>query len=137
MTLGFAGLTPGQDYTWTSLHHDTENLHGAFAVWGSPNGGADWGQLADGMMTDSSLGGNPDSGAAREPGPDAFSLPSAYSFTFTATGDDAIRFAPYSGGSVHTQIWGINGFQIDAIPEPSSAILLVGGLGAMFLRRCR
>ena len=137
VTLSFTGLTPGQVYNWKSLHHDTENVHGTFAAWSSPNGGADWQQLADGVMTDSSTGGNPDSGALRESGPDAFSLPSVYSFDFTATGADVIRFAPYSGGAVHSQIWGINGFQLDAIPEPSSAILLVGGLGAMFLRRNR
>jgi hypothetical protein len=137
MTLSITGLNAGQDYTWTSLHHDTENVHGAFAAWGSPDGGTNWGPLADGVMTDSSTGGNPDSGAALESGPDAFSLPSAYTFTFTATGDDAIRFAPYAGGAVHSQIWGINGFRLETIPEPSSAILLVGGLGGMFLRRRR
>ncbi|MHC4517209.1 MAG: discoidin domain-containing protein [Planctomycetota bacterium] len=110
MTLALGGLAAG-NYDWTSFHHDTEHVYGPFAVWLSTDGGETFTQLDDGVMTDSTPGGSPDSGAT-EAGPDANSLPSTYHTSFRADGtnDVVFRFAPYSETAVHRQIWGMNGF---------------------------
>ena len=134
MTLTLSGLS-AVEYQWTSFHHDTENVHGPFAVWLSTDGGATFAQLADGFMTDGTEGGSPES-VEREHGPEAHLLPSNYRTTFTANGvDDVVfRFAPYSDpAGVHRQIWGMNGFAL--VPEPATIALL--GLGALALRRRR
>ena len=116
MTLTLGGLAAGV-YDWTSFHHDTENVHGPFAVWLSTDGGSSYTQLVDGLMTDGSEGGNPES-AAREHGPDAYLLPSTYNTSFTANGTDDVvmRFAPHSGIAVHRQIWGMNAFELTEMP---------------------
>jgi hypothetical protein len=113
ITLTLSGLIGGA-YDWTSFHHDTEHCHGPFAVWLSTDGGATFDQLDDGIMTDSTAGGTPDSGAT-EGGPDAYTLPSAYHASFIANGTDdvVLRFAPYSSPGVHRQIWGMNGFVLE------------------------
>ena len=119
MTLALGGLAAG-NYDWTSFHHDTEHVHGPFAVWISTDGGATFEQLDDGVMTDSTPGGNPDSGAT-EVGPDANTLSSTYHTSFRADGvhDVVFRFAPYSEGAVHRQIWGMNGFVLSGgAPRP-------------------
>jgi len=110
MTLTLGNL-PSGTYDWLSFHHDTENVHGPFSVDISTDGGATFTQLPDGVMTDSTPLGNPDS-MAEVTGPDAASLSSAYMTTFAASGNDdvVLRFAPYAGFAVHRQIWGINGF---------------------------
>ncbi len=135
MTLTIGGLAAG-DYGWTSFHHDTENVFGPFAVWLSVDGGATFAQLADGLMTDGSAGGSPDSGATVS-GPDPYALPSTYTTSFTANGTDDIvlRFAPYSDAAgVHRQIWGMNGFVLT--PEPATMMLLgLGGLGLLRKRK--
>jgi hypothetical protein len=134
MTLTLGGLAAGS-YDWTSFHHDTEHCHGPFAVWLSTDGGANFTQLADGLMTDSTEGGTPDSGAVVV-GPDVYTLASTYQMSFTANGADdvVLRFAPYSDpAGVHRQIWGMNGFEI--VPEPATIALL--GLGGLLLRRRR
>ena len=112
MTLAIGGL-PAGDYNWTSFHHDTEHVHGPFSIEISTDGGASFTQLLDGVMTDSTPGGTPDS-LATEVGPDAYTLSSTYTMSFTANGTDDVvmRFAPYSGIGVHRQIWGMNGFEI-------------------------
>lgn len=134
MTLTIGGL-PAGNYEWTSFHHDTEHVHGPFAVWISTDGGANFSQLADGLMTDSSPGGTPASGAVYG-GPDVYSLPSTYRTSFVANGVDnvVLRFAPYSSAAgAHRQIWGMNGFVL--VPEPATIVLL--GLGALVARRYR
>lgn len=134
MTLTLGGLAAGT-YEWTSFHHDTEHVHGPFAVWLSTDGGGTFVQLADGLMTDSSPGGTPDSGAI-EGGPDAYLLPSTYRTSFTANGTDdvVLRFAPYSDAAgVHRQIWGMNGLEI--VPEPATIALLSLGSLALIRRR--
>ena len=133
MTLTLAGLS-ASPYNWTSYHHDTENVHGDFSVELSLDGGANFTQLADGYMSDGSEGGNPDSTDAPFPGPqtgpDADSLLSTYSTSFVADGvnDVVFRFAPYSNTAVHRQIWGINGFALEQVPEPSSVALALMGV---------
>ena len=134
MTLTIGGL-PAGDYQWTSFHQDTEHCHGPFAVWISTDGGANFSQLADGLMTDSTPGGTPDSGAPVS-GPDVYTLASTYRTSFAANGvaDVVFRFAPYSDAAgVHRQIWGMNGFEL--VPEPATIALL--GLGALALIRRR
>jgi len=117
MTLAVGGLAAG-DYVWTSFHHDTEHVFGPFAVWLSTDGGATFTQLDDGVMTDSTTGGNPDSGAT-EVGPDAYSLSSTYHASFRTDGINAVvfRFAPYSETAVHRQIWGMNGLVLERGPR--------------------
>jgi hypothetical protein len=134
MTLTIGGLAAG-NYELTSFHHDTEHCHGPFAVWVSTDGGASFTQLADGLMTDSTEGGTPDSGAIVA-GPDVYTLASTYHVPFMANGTDdvVLRYAPYSDAAgVHRQIWGMNGFEL--VPEPATIALL--GLGALALRRRR
>ncbi len=127
--LRIGGLAVGS-YTWTSFHHDTENVHGPFAVWISTDGGATYKQLADGVMTDGTEGGTPES-PARERGPDPYALPSTYRTTFSASGmDDVVmRFAPYSAVNTHRRIWGMNGFVIDYIRTANTPDPEVGETG--------
>ena len=145
MTLTLSGLNAAP-YNWTSYHHDTENVHGDFSVELSVDGGTSFTQLADGYMADGADGGNPDSALDGFPGPefgpDADSLMSTYTTSFNADGanDVVFRFAPYSNTAVHRQIWGINGFALQQVPEPSTVMLaLVGALFAVvaLLRRRR
>ena len=143
MTLTLGGL-PAAMYEWKSFHHDTENVHGDFTVEISTDGGATWEALLDGLMTDSTPGGNPDSSGFTPPGPwvgpDVDLLLSTYEFSFVADGqnDVLLRFAPLSNTGVHRQLWGINGFELTIIPEPTTLSLLgLGGLLALRRRRRR
>ena len=121
MTLTLGGLNAGV-YGWTSFHHDTENVHGTFAVWVSTDGGATFEQVEDGIMTDSTDGGSPASDAT-EIGPDAYTLSSTYQMTIAATGADVVlRFAPYSNTGVHRQIWGMNGFELEQLVTDSAGL---------------
>ena len=130
MTLALGGLAAG-NYDWTSFHHDTEHCYGPFAVWLSTDGGETFTQLADGIMTDSTEGGSPDSGAT-EAGPDANLLPSTYHTSFWADGvnDVVFRFAPYSEGDVHRQIWGMNGFVLSTVITSPEAWAMSAALDA-------
>lgn len=147
MTLTLSGL-PASDYSWTSFHHDTENVHTDFAVWLSTDGGSNFSPLADGYMSDSTPGGNPDSATDGSPGlvTDLEGMAAAgsiYTTSFAANGTDDVvfQFAPYSGviaDAVHNQIWGINGFQLAAVPEPNALPLAVfGGMLLLAVRRRR
>jgi hypothetical protein len=143
MDITLGGLAAG-NYDWTSYHHDTEHLFGDFEVQLSTDGGTIFVKLSDGLMTDTTPGGTPDSDlfGMREPGPDVTSLNSVYNASFTANGTDdvVLRFAMYSGTylhngapAVHNQIWGMNGFEL--VPEPTTIMLL--GLGSLVLGRRR
>ena len=147
MTLTLSGLD-ADTYNWRSFHHDTENVHGNFAVWVSTDGGQNFAALADGYMADSTPGGNPDSATNGSPGlvTDFAGLEAAggiYDATFSADGsnDVVIQFAPYSGAlgdAVHNQLWGINGFQLAPVPEPASMSLIsLGFIGLLATRRRR
>jgi hypothetical protein len=141
MTLTLGGL-PAGTYDWKSFHHDTEHVHGDFIVEISTDGGGTWSALLNGLMTDSTPGGNPGSEGFTPPGPwqgpDADLLPSTYLTSFIADGtnDVVLRFAPLANTAVHRQIWGINGFELRQagrviIPEPSTLLIwsLLAGLG--------
>lgn len=136
MTLTLGGLS-NAPYNWTSYHHDTENVHGFFSVELSLDGGANFAQLSDGYMTDSTDLGNPASTDAGYlgtfVGPDASSLPSTYTTSFVADGvnDVVFRFAPYANTAVHRQIWGINGFELEQVPEPSTVALGLIGVACL------
>ena len=146
MSLTLSGLA-ADTYNWRSFHHDTENVHGNFAAWVSTDGGANFMQLADGYMSDSSAGGNPDSEANGSPGlvTDFAGLTAAggvYDAVFTADGssDVVLQFAPYAGSlgdAVHNQLWGINGFQLAPVPEPASASMIMLGLVGLLAGRRR
>ena len=126
MTLTLGGL-PAGTYGWTSFHHDTENVHTNFQIEISIDGGTSFTSLGQEFyMSDSTSGGNPDSanngaGGTRT-GPDATTLDSTATFQIDANGtnDVVLRFAPLSGAlgsAVHTQIWGINGFQLTPLDD--------------------
>ena len=147
MTLTLSGLA-ADSYNWRSYHHDTENVHVSFAAWVSTDGGANFTQLADGYMADSTEGGNPDSTMNGSPGlvTDFAGLAAAggiYDATFTADGanDVVLQFAPYSGAlgdEVHNQLWGINGFQLAPVPEPATnGLLSIALIGLLLARRRR
>lgn len=149
MTLSLAGL-PSGPYSWLSYHHDTEHMWSDFQVEVSTDGGATYSAPLDLQMTDSTPMGTPDSAlglvgpltGSLEPDPAA--LPSTARLMFTSDGanDVVLRFAPFVDGvdpvEVHKQFFGINGFELALVPEPSAIVLcIVAGLGLlpMVLRR--
>ena len=115
---------PAGEYSWTSFHHDTENIHTEFLFDISVDGGNTFVPAGEGQykMTNSTPGSNP-------PEPAVFQgineddevapltdLPSTAVFNFNATGDDVIlQFTPLSADAVHTQIFGINAFQMEQL----------------------
>ncbi len=148
-TLTLGGLN-ASDYSWTSFHHDTEDVHGLFQLEISTDGGATYGAPISGYMSDSTSGGTPDSATTGlmlgpQTGPDANTLLSTLNTSFTANGSDdvVLRFAPFAGtggNAVHNQIWALNGFVLEerpgnVIPEPGTAVLGLLGIGGMMLRR--
>lgn len=141
MTLTLADV-PAGEYSWRSYHHDTENMWTQFQVELSIDGGGTFSNVANSQMTDSSTGGTPDSGALRQPGvagQDPATLPSTVNFSITADGSQnvVVRFIPLSSATANTHqtFFGINGFEMVAVPEPSTvALLSLGGL-ALLMRR--
>lgn len=126
ITLG--GLPAGV-YSWTSIHHDTENVHVNFNVY--VDGILD----GSGFQNSSSTGGSP-ANPNLTPGP-----ANTYDTSFTSTGADVtIRFEPLSGqiaNAVHNQLFALNGFQLEQIPEPSAGLLGIFGLALIGMRRRR
>src|SRR5690606_29023704 len=65
-------------------------------------------------------------------------LPSTASFGITSDGSDiVINYEVFEGVNVHESIMGVNGLVITVIPEPSTSLLMLGGLGVLFMRRRR
>ena len=123
------GGLPAETYLWKSYHHDTEHMHTDFIVEVSTDGGTTFAPPITGsvgIMTDSTPGGSPDSGNPLDGpvNPGSFNpddLPSTYLLNFTADGtnDVVIRFRPFSAAPVHTQFFGLNGFQLSQDPGGS------------------
>lgn len=107
------GNLPGGQYEWTSFHHDTENVHTPFVMDISTDGGASFERVGQFKMSSSSGGGNP-ANPAVEAGPDPSSLSSTVVTEFSTDGrsDVVVRFIPLAQTAVHTQIFGINGFEL-------------------------
>lgn len=142
--LNLSGL-PAGEYTWTSLHHDTENMHTPFQVEFSNDGGGSFEEVGNFEMTNSTTGSNPPeprvwtgTGGVDDPA-DPFDLPSTVSFPLTASGADdvLVRFTPFSRLEVHEQFVGVNGFVVTQIPEPSTSLLALVGVGLLAFRRRR
>ena len=127
LTLTLSNL-PAGDYNWLSIHHDTENVFVNFNVY------VDGALAGTGYQSDSSTGGNPDSGANRTDGP-----ASTFSTSFTSDGSDVdITFEPLFGvvgNAVHNQLFAVNGFQLSQVPEPSTGLLALLGAGFLLRRR--
>ena len=117
----------GNDANWA----DTD-----FAVW--LDVGSGFARLGDGTMTDSTPGGNPDSGNLVTTFAGMAANGSIYNTTTVANGTDdvVLRFAPLTGTAVHEQFFGIDGCQLTQVPEPTTGLLGLLGL-VMFLRRRR
>lgn len=121
---------PAGNYDWTSFHHDTENIHTEFLFDYSVDGGNTFMPVGEGQfkMTNTSPGSNPPEpevydGVAL----DAFEalpltdLPSTVQFSFDAIGQDVVmQFTPLAATAVHTQIFGVNGFELNqnSVSEP-------------------
>lgn len=142
MTLSLGGL-PSATYRMMSFHHDVENMNAFFTVEVSTNGGGTFGAPLAGRMTNSLSGGTPAeneilSGTAPNvPGGNPADLSSTMVYEFTANGTDPVivRFAPLSPGAtdpVHQMFLGVNGFQLEQIPEPSLPALLAAA-AALFV----
>lgn len=144
LTLG--GL-PSANYAMRTYHHDVENMNAFFTLEISTDGGATFGAVISSRMTNSLTGGTPAENevlggtAPNVAGGDPADLSSTLDFEFTADGSNAVvlRFAPLGPVSMptHQTFFGINGFELDQVPEPSSAMLVLGGLAGMLVRRRR
>ncbi len=143
MTLSLGGL-PAADYSMTSFHHDVENMNAFFTIEVSTDGGATYGAIMNGRMTNSLAGGTPaeneilPGSGVNVAGGDPADLSSTMVYGFTANGTDdvVVRFAPLGPGNmVHQDFFGINGFQLSQIPEPTTGVL--GLFGALLLLRRR
>jgi hypothetical protein len=87
LTLTLTGLAAGT-YDWTSFHQDTEHMFTAFAVW--LDVGSGFARLGDGTMTDSTPGGNPDSGNLVTTFAGMAANGSIYNTTIVANGTDDV-----------------------------------------------
>lgn len=134
------GGIPAGEYSWTSFHHDTENIHTAFMMDISLDGGATFATAGDGefAMTSSAMNGNPAADVIYDGLDEDFEpipltdLPSTVQFNFNASGDDVVlQFTPLSEVAVHRQIMGVNGFQLEqlSIAEPAGCVIPDGGIG--------
>ncbi len=144
MTLTLGGL-PAADYTMTTFHHDVENMNAFFSLEVSTDGGSTFGTPLNGRMTNSLAGGTPAENeilpgdGINVAGGDPSELSSTLNLGFTAVGDDVVlRFTPLvtdPGTGVHQAFFGINGFQLSQVPEPSTGLLALVGLGFLARRR--
>ena len=145
MTLHLSGL-PAGTYDWLSYHHDTENMWSDFQVEISTDAGATYGAATDMQMTSSNTGGSPPATViyTGSPDPDPKNLPSTFMTSLTADGvnDVVLRFAPFADGvdpvDTHKRFFGMNGFELTQVPEPSTFAVLCLCLGGLIgVRRRR
>jgi len=109
------GNLPASNYEWVSYHHDTENMHTEFIIELSTDGGESFTTVHMGQATDSTPGGNPDSGmeVSNAPDGDPINLSSTARFEFPTGGDEVIlRFTPLANTAVHRQFFLMNGFEL-------------------------
>lgn len=127
---------PAGSYSWTSYHHDTENVWADYSVGVSLDGGSSFTSAGAGSMTSSSSGGNP-ANPNRVSDGSADTLSSTFRTAFAADGanDVVIRFTPMADTQVHRRIFAVNGFELAVVPEPSTALLGLFGLALAFRRR--
>ena len=140
------GNLPAAQYTMSTFHHDVENMNSPFTLEVSTDGGLSFGSIISGRMTNSTAGGTPAENevlagtAPNVAGGNPADLSSTLNFMFTADGasDVVLRFAPLSSEAAltHRTFFGINGFHLDQVPEPTTALLAVLG-GMLVLRRRR
>ena len=123
--LALGGLPPGQ-YNWISYHHDTEWIHADFFVELSVDGGLNYslietplGEELFTMTSSNNTGGNPPAEVhyQGDDDPDPILLPSTVILDFEKPpenqNDDVVfRFTPIAHTAVHTQLVGINGFEL-------------------------
>ena len=129
LTIALGGL-PADTYSWTSFHHDTEKMTSDFYFELSTDGGATYTMVGTYTMTHSTSGGVPNTPVTTNAlNGDPHNLSSTVTTTFTADGtnDVLIRLTPLGDGQVHTMFVGINGFELEQVPEPSSLIMLLAG----------
>ncbi len=121
----FTGL-PAGTYAYRSYHHDTENIHTAFQVDLSTDGGASYAPVEGSYrITNSSSGGNPPApqiyrGTDNQ---DPADLPSTVNFNVLAQqGQDVLfRYTPLADPEgVHVQFMVVNGLELRNI-TPASA----------------
>ncbi len=123
MVFRLAGLPTGT-YSYRSYHHDTENVHTAFAVEYSTNGGVSYTAVSGPLrVTDSTSGGNPASPQTYTGGgnQDPATLPSTVDFNLaTQAGQHLlISYTPKSAAAgPHVQLFAVNGFELLAMTPP-------------------
>ncbi len=131
LTLTLGGV-PAGSYNWISYHHDTEWIHADFFMEYSVDGGSSFDPVTDvngenlfTMTSSNNTGGNPpaDEHYHGDVDPDPILLPSTVIWNFDKPDEDdlVVRFTPIAHTAVHTQLIGINGFELyqDAPPPVS------------------
>lgn len=141
-TLTLGGLPAGM-YDFIGYHHDVENMNSLFTAEVSTDGGATFGPLVNGRITNSLPGGIPAENevlagsGVNVPGGDPADLSSTMTLNFDANGTDdvVLRYAPLGNGDVHRMFFAINGFELNQVPEPSTGLFGLLGLGFLIRRR--
>ncbi len=142
LTIALGGLS-ADTYSWTSFHHDTEKMTSDFYLEISTDGGATYSMVGGThTMTHSTSGGAPNTPTTTNAlNGDPHNLSSTVTTTFDADGtnDVVIRLTPLgnAGTGVHTMFVGINGFELEQVPEPSSLLMLLAGGLFLGVRRRR
>ncbi|MGJ8697929.1 MAG: lamin tail domain-containing protein [Verrucomicrobiaceae bacterium] len=129
------GNLPAANYSWTSYHHDTENMVGDFTVELSTNNGTTYSQIGGTRtITDSTSGGNPAGSQLYDDSSWTIAtLPSTVTFDFDAlAGQDVkLRFRSLATANVHAAFFLINGFELAVnTPADSPTNLALSGTSA-------
>lgn len=144
MDLSIGGL-PAASYSMVSYHHDVENMNSNFSMELSTDGGLTFSSLGNGRITNSLAGGQPaenevlPGSGVNIAGGNPADLSSTQNVSFNATGDDVVfRYAAIPGELVHTNFFVLNGLELNqqsVIPEPSTGLLGLIGVGFLLRRR--